>query len=377
MTLPPLGLYVHIPWCVRKCPYCDFNSHAANGELPETDYVSALLRDFSSEAEAIQGRPIETIFIGGGTPSLFSANALGILLKGLQQQCEFAPDIEITLEANPGTTEHHRFQDYRAIGINRLSIGVQSFDDLKLQTLGRIHSSDQAIKAFSQARQADFRRINLDLMFGLPGQSPEQALQDLQQAISLQPDHISWYQLTIEPNTEFYSKPPQLPADDNLWVMQQQGLKHLLDAGYLQYETSAYARANQQCRHNLNYWRFGDFIGIGAGAHGKLTSPQGAIVRNWKTRMPSQYLAREQDFTAGQRRLESAELPLEFMMNALRLSDGVERSLFTERTGLPISRIDQPLQQAEAKGLFENLTRLQPSERGRLFLNDLLELFLP
>ncbi|RRJ82700.1 radical SAM family heme chaperone HemW [Aestuariirhabdus litorea] len=377
MQLPPLGLYVHIPWCVRKCPYCDFNSHAAGDHLPEEAYVEALLRDFASESSHLRDRPISSLFIGGGTPSLFSPAALGRLLQGLQQQSRFSDDIEITLEANPGTTEHGRFSAYREIGINRLSIGVQSFDDLKLQLLGRIHSAHQAQQAFAEARAAGFERINLDLMFGLPGQSPAEALADLKQAIALNPDHLSWYQLTIEPNTEFYSRPPQLPAEEPLWAMQQQGQALLAEAGLQQYETSAYARPDQPSRHNLNYWRFGDFIGIGAGAHGKFSSPEGVITRNWKTRMPSQYLARDKDFNAGQRVLEAGELPLEFMMNALRLNDGVELNLFSERTGLPLDLIHRPLQQAIEKGLIHAGERLQPTAQGRLFLNNLLELFLP
>ncbi|WP_426415433.1 radical SAM family heme chaperone HemW [Aestuariirhabdus sp. LZHN29] len=377
MLLPPLGLYVHIPWCVRKCPYCDFNSHTAAKELPESEYIDALLRDFANESSHLGERPISSLFIGGGTPSLFSAAALNTLLSGLQHHCRFSETIEITLEANPGTTEQGRFAAYRDIGINRLSIGVQSFDDLKLQLLGRIHSADQAQHAFYQARAAGFDRINLDLMFGLPGQSSSEAIADLDRAIALQPDHISWYQLTIEPNTEFYSRPPRLPEDDNLWAMQQQGQQRLADAGFVQYETSAYATAGQQSRHNLNYWRFGDFIGIGAGAHGKLSTRHGEILRNWKTRVPAQYLARTDTFSAGQRSLENTELPLEFMMNALRLRDGVERSLFSERTGLSLESIAKPLQQAIAMGLMEDNQRLQPTERGRLFLNDLLEIFLP
>lgn len=274
--LPPLSLYIHIPWCVRKCPYCDFNSHQAGPSLPEDDYIDALLADLEQEMPAVQGRPISTIFFGGGTPSLFSAAALGRLLRGVEQRIPFATDIEITLEANPGTFEQEKFKAYRQTGINRLSIGVQSFQPAKLEKLGRIHNGDEAVRAAGMARAAGFDNFNLDLMHGLPDQSLDDALSDLRQAIELAPTHLSWYQLTLEPNTVFWSQPPELPEDDILWDIQEAGQTLMAKHGYRQYEVSAYAQAGRAARHNLNYWRFGDFIGIGAGAHGKLSFPRGA-----------------------------------------------------------------------------------------------------
>ncbi|MFZ2320426.1 MAG: radical SAM family heme chaperone HemW, partial [Pseudomonas sp.] len=289
-ALPPLALYIHIPWCVRKCPYCDFNSHAAGPTLPEQEYVDALLADLDADLGRVHGRQLSSIFFGGGTPSLFSAAALGRLLAGVEQRIGFAADIEITLEANPGTFEQAKFQAYRQLGINRLSIGVQSFQADKLKALGRIHDGDEAIRAADMARAAGFDNFNLDLMHGLPDQSIEDALSDLRIAIAQQPTHLSWYQLTMEPNTVFWSQPPTLPEDDTLWDIQEAGQQLLAEHGYLQYEVSAYARAGRQAQHNLNYWSFGDFIGIGAGAHGKLSSPSGQIVRTWKTRLPKDYL---------------------------------------------------------------------------------------
>ncbi len=378
LQLPPLGLYVHIPWCIRKCPYCDFNSHAAGDSLPEDAYIEALLRDFDSEIDRIQGRPISSIFFGGGTPSLFAARSFDTLFDGLLQRCTFSDDIEITLEANPGTFEQQRFTDFRKTGINRLSVGVQSFDDRKLNVLGRIHNSGQAHQAIHHARCSGFDNINIDLMHGLPSQTIEEALRDLEHAIALSPNHLSWYQLTIEPNTEFHSRPPTLPADDTLWQIQQQGQQLLASHGFDQYEISAYSQPGQRSRHNLNYWRFGDFLGIGAGAHGKWTnSISGEIFRNWKTRMPSDYLARENTFEAGQRLLKAEELPLEFMMNALRLTNGVETGLFAQRTGLSIDTITSQLKNARDDGLLEVNQRIRPTTQGRLFLNNLLEQFLP
>lgn len=378
ITLPPLSLYIHIPWCVRKCPYCDFNSHASQGELPEQEYITALLADLALEMEATQQRPIQSIFIGGGTPSLFSANSFELLLNDIAKQLTLTKDIEITLEANPGTAEQQKFADYFSLGINRLSIGIQSFHNTQLQALGRIHSAQEAIKAAEMAHQAGFTRLNLDLMHGLPEQTPEQAIADLQQAIALQPDHLSWYQLTIEPNTAYWSHPPVLPEDEALWAIQEQGQSLLAENGFQQYEVSAYAKsANAQAKHNLNYWTFGDFIGIGAGAHGKLTQPDGTIYRNWKTRVPKDYLAPSKPFQAGERQLTHEELPVEFMMNALRLKEGVPSYFFTERTYLPLTTIDKICQKARQAGLLAaNDKRLVATPQGFLFLNNLLEYFL-
>lgn len=375
--LPPLALYIHIPWCVRKCPYCDFNSHAAGPELPEDAYVSALLDDLDRELPAVLGRPITSIFFGGGTPSLFSAQALGRLLEGIAQRTPLAPDAEITLEANPGTFEQDKFIAYRTLGINRLSIGVQSFQADKLEALGRIHTGDEALRAAEMARRAGFDNFNLDLMHGLPGQSLEEALDDVRQAIALAPTHLSWYQLTLEPNTVFWNQPPQLPEDDTLWDIQEAGQALLASAGFAQYEVSAYARSGRAARHNLNYWSFGDFIGIGAGAHGKLTGLDGVIRRTWKTRLPKDYLNLAKPYTAGEKILTPDELPFEFLINALRLTEGVPAQLFTERTGLPLSALDAGRRSAEHKGLLHaEPARLVATERGQLFLNDLLQLFL-
>ncbi|MFF7706421.1 radical SAM family heme chaperone HemW [Pseudomonas sp. NPDC007930] len=377
LALPPLALYVHIPWCVRKCPYCDFNSHTASPELPEDAYVSALLSDLDQDLHHAHGRELTSIFFGGGTPSLFSAAALGRLLDGVQARIPFAADIEITLEANPGTFEQAKFVAYRKLGINRLSIGVQSFAAAKLERLGRIHSGDEALRAADMARRAGFDNFNLDLMHGLPEQTLEQALDDLRQAIALAPTHLSWYQLTLEPNTVFWNQPPQLPEDDALWDIQEAGQALLAEHGYRQYEVSAYAREGRQARHNLNYWAFGDFIGIGAGAHGKLSAPDGTLRRTWKTRLPKDYLNLAKPFKAGDKVLPADELPFEFLMNALRLTDGVPAALFSERTGLPLASLDAARRQAEQKGLLAvEPARLVATPKGQLFLNDLLQYFL-
>ncbi len=375
--LPPLALYVHIPWCIRKCPYCDFNSHAATPELPEQDYVAAVLADLDLDLVHVYGRQLESIFFGGGTPSLFSAQALQTLLQGIEQRIRFSPTIEITLEANPGTFEQEKFAAYRALGINRLSIGIQSFQDSKLQALGRVHSATEAIHAVEMARQAGFDNFNLDLMHGLPDQSPEEALADLQVAIDLSPTHLSWYQLTMEPNTVFWSKPPVLPEDDVLWDIQEAGQALLAQHGFRQYEVSAYARAGALAQHNINYWSFGDFIGIGAGAHGKLSDPQGRILRTWKTRQPNDYLNSDKPFLAGSATLTTEDLPFEFLMNALRLTDGVEFKLFSQRTGLSIEALQEGLNQARQRGLLSTDPKhLVASAQGQLFLNDLLQIFL-
>lgn len=375
--LPPLALYIHIPWCVRKCPYCDFNSHAASPTLPEEEYVDALLADLDQDLPAAHGRELSSIFFGGGTPSLFSAQALGRLLAGVQQRIPFASDIEITLEANPGTFEQEKFTAYRALGINRLSIGIQSFQEQKLQALGRIHSGAEAVRAADMARQAGFDNFNLDLMHGLPDQSLEDALGDLRQAIAMKPTHLSWYQLTLEPNTVFWSQPPTLPEDDILWDIQEAGQALLAAHGYAQYEVSAYAQPGRAARHNLNYWSFGDFIGIGAGAHGKLSHPDGRILRTWKTRLPKDYLNPAKPFKAGEKALDNDELPFEFLMNALRLTDGVDAALFAQRTGLDLASLAEGRRQAEQSGLLQvEPSRLAATPRGQLFLNDLLQFFL-
>lgn len=375
--LPPLALYIHIPWCVRKCPYCDFNSHAAGPELPEDAYVDALLADLDLDLPAAHGRELTSIFFGGGTPSLFSARALDRLLQGVNQRIAFASDLEITLEANPGTFEQAKFRDYRSLGINRLSIGVQSFQTAQLKALGRIHDGDEAIRAAQMARAAGFDNFNLDLMHGLPGQDVEGALADLRQAIALEPTHLSWYQLTLEPNTLFWSQPPEIPEDDILWDIQEAGQALLAAEGFVQYETSAYARDGRRARHNLNYWSFGDFLGIGAGAHAKLSDPHGRIRRTWKTRLPRDYLDPAKTFQAGERVLEAAELPFEFMMNALRLTDGVPAGLFEQRSGLPLAGIEAACAAARTAGLLDpDPARLKPTPRGQLFLNDLLQRFL-
>jgi oxygen-independent coproporphyrinogen-3 oxidase len=376
-TLPPLSLYIHVPWCVRKCPYCDFNSHEAKDELPQAQYITALLKDLDEELAYVAGRPIQSIFIGGGTPSLFDAPAYARLFSELKKNLNFAPDIEITLEANPGTFEANKFAAYRETGINRLSMGIQSFNDLQLQALGRIHDSDQAKKAIDIAHTVGFDNFNLDLMHGLPGQSLRDALDDIKQALTFNPKHLSWYQLTIEPNTEYYSKPPTLPQDETLWDIQEQGQALLASAGLAQYEISAYSQPGQQARHNLNYWQFGDYIGIGAGAHGKLTLSNGTIIRRNKTRAPKDYLNPDKPFCAGEKAIPQEEMGLEFMMNALRLSQGVASDLFPRYTGQSLASIQPQMDEAIKQGLLINdPKRIAPTEKGRLYLNDLLGVFL-
>ncbi len=379
---PPLSLYVHLPWCVRKCPYCDFNSHeSGHNTLKENVYIDALIRDLETELPRIWGRRINTIFIGGGTPSLFSAEAIDRLMAELRARLNFYPDIEITMEANPGTAEAEKFRAFRNAGINRLSIGVQSFDNEKLKQLGRIHDTDEAGAAIQMAKSAGFAEINIDLMFGLPDQTIDEALSDLQSAIDQEPHHISWYQLTIEPNTVFYSKPPTLPEDNLIWEMQEQGQELLAQQGYRQYEISAYAKENHQCLHNLNYWQFGDYLGIGAGAHGKLTDvAAGSVTRKAKHRIPERYieLAGNDAVAGDSKTLSKDDLKLEFMMNVLRLNEGVHPSMFMQRTGLPLSDIQSQLKEAEAKELIEwNLHTLKPTAKGRRYLNDLLLMFMP
>lgn len=378
LTPPPLSLYVHVPWCVRKCPYCDFNSHAQQGALPEHEYLAALLADLELDLPAAQGRPLQSIFFGGGTPSLLSPSVIGALLEGVAARLVFAPDIEITLEANPGTTEQVRFRGFRDAGVNRLSLGVQSLNPQHLQTLGRIHDRDQAINAVKQARAAGFHNINLDLMHGLPQQSIDDASADLRQAIALAPDHLSWYQLTIEPNTEFYKRPPALPPDDTLAAIQDAGAALLADAGYAQYEVSAFAQPVRQARHNRNYWLFGDYLGIGAGAHGKLSHPDGRIERTRKTRLPKDYLASEGRCARNTEIIEADELPFEFMMNALRLTGGFPRRFYAERTGQPWSSAAATVDSLIQRGLLaKTADYIAPTALGQRFLNDVLAAFLP
>ncbi|MEH6548644.1 MAG: radical SAM family heme chaperone HemW [Pseudomonadales bacterium] len=374
-TPPPLSLYVHIPWCVRKCPYCDFNSHAANGELPEALYIERLLVDFEAEVSQSYGRPLQSIFIGGGTPSLFSAGAIADLLDGINRLATLAEDVEITLEANPGTWEQERFSAYRAAGVNRLSLGVQSFNDGSLKQLGRIHDSSQAHLAIAAARKAGFDNLNIDLMHGLPNQTRQQAIDDLETALDYAPWHLSWYQLTIEPNTEFYSRPPVLPNDDSLADIEMAGMDILSQQGLHQYEVSAYAKEGKASQHNLNYWQFGDYFGIGAGAHGKLSHPDGKIERRWKTRAPKDYLSRDTKLMAGNKILAEEDLALEFLMNALRLKQGVADTLLAERTGIELDSIKHTRAELIKDGLLQNGTQLATTELGYRFLDSVLGRF--
>lgn len=391
LQLPPLALYIHIPWCIRKCLYCDFNSHQANNEIPEADYVRALRFDLEQDQVLAQGRKLTSIFFGGGTPSMLSAQAIGQILKDAEAIIGFEPDIEITLEANPGTFEQEKFSGFRAAGVNRLSIGIQSFNDQQLQLLGRVHGRDEALRAVGMARKAGFDNLNLDLMHGLPEQSVAAAQADLQQAIDLGPEHLSWYQLTIEQNTAFYSAPPPLPEEEILADIQDAGVDLLARAGYAQYEISAYARAQRRARHNLNYWQFGDYLGIGAGAHSKVSLPaEQKILRVWKTRLPKHYLeglnnqkistnlhGHQNTFGGGGDLLAPAGLPLEFMMNALRLNEGVPSVYFTQRTGQDWSLVAdtwahlQAQQLVEAPGEF-----IRASPLGHRFLNRVLQAFI-
>ena len=378
---PPLSLYIHFPWCERKCPYCDFNSHAVGGELPERQYVEALLSDLEQELPAVWGRTVQSIFMGGGTPSLFSPQAIDTLLSGIRARLPLHPGLEVTLETNPGSAEHAKFAAYRRAGVNRLSIGVQSLNDTHLGALGRIHNAQQAVQAARSARQAGFDNFNLDLMFALPQQSITQALTDLQAVIDLQPDHLSWYQLTLEPNTLFHARPPGLPDDDEKWDMLYRGQSLLAEHGYTQYEVSAYAGDGKRCRHNLNYWKFGDYLGIGAGAHGKITSAaEGVIRRTWKRRHPKDYLASagSRQCIDGERELSAAETLFEFALNRLRLKQGFELNEFEAACGLQRDWMIPIVQQAQHDGLLSFDGELvQHTDQGWQFLNDLLERFLP
>src|SRR5881392_4515756 len=348
--LPPLALYVHIPWCVRKCPYCDFNSHERSGELPEREYVERLIADLEDCLASVWGRRIVSVFIGGGTPSLFSPGSIETLLSGVRARLPLEPGAEITLEANPGTVEAARFAGFRQAGVNRISVGVQSFDDRMLAALGRIHGADEARRAVAVALES-FDNVNLDLMYGLPGQTPAMARSDIEEAVRLGVPHVSAYQLTIEPNTVFWSKPPQLPQHDESADMQLAAEEVLCAAGYGHYETSAFARPGHRCKHNLNYWEFGDYLGIGAGAHGKVSFSD-RVTRHERIKQPRDYMDRV-DTLAVQKTVPAAELPFEFMLNALRLVEGFPFALFEERTGLPLAAVQTKLAEAERKGLIE------------------------
>lgn len=381
MQVPPLSLYVHIPWCVQKCPYCDFNSHALKADIPELDYIDALLDDLDIDLAAYQlddsARPLHSIFIGGGTPSLISPPEIGRLLAGIQARIPFSDDIEITMEANPGTVEAGRFDAYRQVGVNRISIGVQSFQDEKLTRLGRIHGSDEAKKAALLATDAGLNSFNLDLMHGLPDQSLDDAMSDLKQAIAQNPPHLSWYQLTIEPNTLFYSKPPTLPDDDNLWDIFEQGHQLLADAGYVQYEISGYSKPGYQCRHNLNYWRFGDYLGIGCGSHGKVSFADGRIIRTVKVKHPRGYLNPTKPYLDQATEVALEDRPFEFFMNRFRLLEACPKQDFVDRTGLPLSAIAPTINWAiEQNFLQDQDDQWQITEHGKLFLNDLLAAFV-
>ena len=381
-TLPPLSLYVHIPWCVRKCPYCDFNSHEvrgkSQGEAPEQDYVQALIADLELALPQIWGRRVYSVFFGGGTPSLFSAHAIEELLAAFRARLNLAADAEITLEANPGTFESAKFRDYRACGVNRLSIGIQSFNPAKLQALGRIHDGDEARRAIGIA-QAHFDNINLDLMYALPQQTLQEAEQDIDAAQGFRTTHLSAYHLTLEPNTLFYRHPPPLPDSELAADMQEMIEERLAGAGYVNYETSAFAQPGRECRHNLNYWRFGDYLGIGAGAHSKLSFPD-RILRQMRYKQPREYMQRTAAGAPVQEEhaVSPKDLGFEFMMNALRLAEGFEVGLFDERTGLALTAVERPLQEAMQRGLItRDHVRIAPTKRGQRFLNDLLQLFLP
>ena len=378
-ALPPLSLYVHLPWCIRKCPYCDFNSHEiASGALPESRYLDALLADLEASLALVWGRSVHSVFIGGGTPSLFSAQAIDRLLADIRARLRLTPDCEITLEANPGTFERDRFKAFRSAGVTRLSVGVQSFNDAHLKALGRVHDRAQALAAVQEAAQA-FDTFNLDIMYALPGQSLAELRQDMDTALGLQSPHISIYHLTIEPNTYFAKFPPRLPDDDSASDMLDLVTEMTQSAGLARYEVSAYARAGHRCWHNLNYWQFGDYLGIGAGAHSKLSFAH-RVVRQVRHRDPRLYMAKAmaQDCVASSQEVTRAELPFEFMLNALRLKDGFELSYYADRTGMSMGAIEKALAQAEAKGLIgRDLGRVWPTVRGFDFLSDLQSLFLP
>jgi len=378
VNLPPLSLYVHVPWCVQKCPYCDFNSHGQKGDIPEAEYVQHLIDDLKADLHLVQGRKIHSIFIGGGTPSLLTGAAYTRLLNEIDNLIGLSDNCEITLEANPGTVETGRFKDYVKAGINRISIGVQSMQNDKLKALGRIHGADEACYAAQQATEAGLNSFNLDLMHGLPGQSLDDALSDLKQIIALSPPHISWYQLTIEPNTQFASKPPTLPQDETLWDIQEQGQALLAQAGYQQYEISGYAKPGFQCQHNLNYWRFGDYLGIGCGAHGKVTDAKtGVITRTEKVKHPRGYMDIIKPYLYKSWQVEQDDLAFEFFMNRFRLTEPCPIEDYSALTNQPLQSQQAALNKAINTGLLiEKDGHWQVSLKGHRFLNDLLELFV-
>jgi oxygen-independent coproporphyrinogen-3 oxidase len=377
-ALPPLALYIHIPWCVRKCPYCDFNSHEIRGDVAEQSYVDALIADLEAALPLIWGRRIYTVFFGGGTPSVFSAAGIEQIIAAVRARAPLSIDAEITLEANPGTFEAEKFREFRAAGVNRLSIGIQSFNPAHLKALGRIHDANDARAAIEIAR-ANFDNFNLDLMYGLPAQTPDEAVADLETALSFKPPHVSAYHLTLEPNTYFHRYPPVLPDDDATAQMQDAIEERLAAAGYRHYETSAFAQPGRQARHNMNYWTFGDYLGIGAGAHSKISFPD-RIARQVRLKQPRQYM---EGAVAGaaiqeQHDVAAGDIGFEFMMNALRLNAGFPLALFTERAGVPLTTVLKPLEEAERRGLIErDHQRVTPTAQGRRFLNDLLQIFLP
>jgi oxygen-independent coproporphyrinogen-3 oxidase len=378
LQLPPLSLYIHLPWCVRKCPYCDFNSHAMPDRIPQKEYVDALLADLDRDLPFVTGRTLTSVFFGGGTPSLFTPEEIGRVLEGVRSRFGCDADLEVTLEANPGTIEHGRFAGYRAAGVNRVSLGAQSFNAQHLQLLGRIHGATDIPRAVDELALAGLDNFNLDLMYGLPEQTTAQAVADLETALALAPAHISHYQLTLEPGTVFYHRPPRLPDDDATWEMQTSCQDLLAARGYEQYEVSAYAKAGRQCRHNLNYWRFGDYLGIGAGAHGKLTLLREArVVRTVRRRQPRDYLS-ERERPVDMTDVATRDLPFEFMLNALRLTDGFEMAWFEERTGLLRTELESALQLADGRGLLcRRGDAWTPTSLGKRFLNDLQAMFLP
>jgi putative oxygen-independent coproporphyrinogen III oxidase len=381
MKLPPLSLYVHLPWCVRKCPYCDFNSHALKGDLPGDEYVEALLKDLEQELPLVWGRPVHSIFFGGGTPSLFSAKQIAALMSGIRSRLPVSPEAEVTLEANPGTTEHDSFSAYREVGVNRVSLGVQSFNDDRLSDIGRIHGRAEVEQAVAAIHHSGIQNFNIDLMFALPGQSPGEALEDVRDAVACEPAHISHYQLTIEPNTVFHASPPVLPDEDSSWEMQQECGQALSQAGYEQYEISAWARPGSQCRHNLNYWRYGDFIGIGAGAHGKLTLPSEQTVRRRiRQRHPRSWMEGvwQGKGIIEDRALDQDERIFEFFLNQLRLRDGVQKSQLKPRAGVAWSEVAARVEAAIEKGLLRDDNELlSPTDLGWRFSNEIQAIFLP
>lgn len=381
LSLPPLSVYVHLPWCVRKCPYCDFNSHAVKGDIPAGEYVDALLADLENDLPLAWGRSVHSVFFGGGTPSLFSGEEIGRILDGIRARLPLAPGAEVTLEANPGTVEHDRFEAYRAAGVNRVSLGAQSFDDGALKRIGRIHGAAEIDRAVESLRRAGIDNFNLDLMYGLPGQTVAAAVADVERALAHAPPHLSHYHLTLEPNTAFHAQPPRLPGDEACWRMDEASRERLEQGGYAQYEISAWSRPGATCAHNLNYWRYGDFVGIGAGAHGKLTLPaEGAVRRMAKQRHPRAYLEARKtgEWRAEDRVIDAAERTFEFFLNQLRLRDGVRIGDFGPRTGLDWSAAEPAVAAAVERGLLERRDgRLVPTDTGWRFVNETQALFLP